>query len=86
MSYSNLRQQWLKQLDRTGLPEEQTNEFGLHSLRISAATNSSVKCEELEIQLLGRWKSGEMARHYVHMDGRADGYVIGFIYLMFNFL
>ena len=68
MSYSNLRGQWLRLLERTGLPAKETMNFGLHSLRISAATNASYGCGELEIQRLGRWKSSDMARHYVRLD------------------
>ena len=41
MSYSNLWGQWLRLLERTGLPAKETKDFGLHSLRISAATNAS---------------------------------------------
>ena len=43
-------------------------EFGLHSLRILAAMNASMGCEELEVQRLGRWRSGQMARHYIYSD------------------
>ena len=68
LSYSNLEGQWIKLLERTGLPAEEIKDFGLHSLRISAATNASYGCGELEIQLLGRWSSREMARHYVFME------------------
>ena len=66
--YLNLRQQWIKLLERSGIKKERIKEFGLHSIRISAATNASMGCEELEIQRLGRWRSGQMARHYIHSD------------------
>ena len=66
VSYNNLRAQWIRLLQRTNIREETRNNFGMHSLRISAATNASYGCGELEIQCLGCWKSMEMARSYVH--------------------
>ena len=68
ISYSNLRGQWLRLLERTGLPAEETKDFGLHLLRISVATNALYRCGELEIQHLGRWQLSNMARHYVRLD------------------
>ena len=68
VSNNNLRSQWIKLLQRTNIPEENKKDFGLHSLHISSATNTSYGCGELEIQHLGRWKSTEMARSYVYLE------------------
>ena len=46
ISYSKLRQQWIELLGKSGILELRRKEFGLYSLRISAATNAFMEYEE----------------------------------------
>ena len=68
ISYSNLRQQWIKLLEKSGIPEERMKEFCLHSLRISAAMRASIGCKELEVQ-----RSGNMECLMSLAGRRSDG-------------
>ena len=65
---SNIQGSWIKLIQRCDLPEDDRKAYGLHSLRISTATNASYGCGELEIQRLGRWKSVECARSYIQLE------------------
>ena len=89
MTYNNLLSQWIPLLQRTNLPEETTRDFGLHSLRISAVSNASYGCWELEIQWMGRRCLSEMACPYVHLEeevlASAGSVLLGQLMAMWNF-
>ena len=51
-----------------GLSKEEVDDYGLHSLRISSATNISQGVEELDLQRAGHWKCAACAQDYVQMD------------------
>ena len=51
-----------------GLSKEEVEDYGLHSLHISYATNLSQGVEELNLQRAGRWKSAACAQDYVQMN------------------